>query len=146
MLLHYARKSVWSFAADARLITLARFLRTFGYGFTSVLLGVTLADAGMSTWQIGLLLAISSLGSITFSLIMGIYADRVGRKRLLIASALLMMATGFIFALTSSYPLLLFAAFCGTISPSTNDNTPFSGIEQAILAQSCRPERHAALF
>ena len=44
-----------------------------------------------------------------------------------------------VFAVSESYPLLLGAAFVGTVSPSTNDNTPFSGVEQAILAQACPP-------
>jgi MFS family permease len=133
-------------APDGRLVILARALRTFGYGFTSVLLGVMLTNAGVTTLRIGLLLGVAALGSITFSLVMGMYADRIGRKRSLMISALLMMGTGFVFALTQWYPLLLIAAFCGTISPSTNDNTPFSGIEQAVLAQSSRKKRHTTLF
>ena len=131
---------------DQRLIILARGLRTFGYGFTSVLLGVMLSDAGVSAVQIGILLAVAALGSITFSLVMGMFADHVGRKRSLVVSAILMMGTGFVFAFTQFYPLLLLAAFCGTISPSTNDNTPFSGIEQAVLAQSTSTERHTSVF
>src|SRR5205814_8245682 len=87
-------------APDGRLVILARSLRTFGYGFTSVLLGVMLSDAGVSAVQIGLLLAMAGLGSITFSLLMGMFADRVGRKRLLVVSAILMMGTGFVFAFT----------------------------------------------
>jgi MFS family permease len=133
-------------APDGRIVILARSLRTFGYGFTSVLLGVMLVDMGVPTMQIGILLAVVALGSITFSLIMGIYADRVGRKRMLLISAILMMGTGFVFAFTQYYPLLLIASFCGTISPSTNDNTPFSGIEQTILAQSSSAERHTTVF
>ena len=87
-------------APDGRIVIVARSLRTFGYGFTSILLGVMLADTGVPTIQIGILLAVVALGSITFSLIMGIYADRVGRKRMLVISALLMMGTGFVFAFT----------------------------------------------
>ncbi len=133
-------------APDGRLVILARALRTFGYGFTSVLLGVMLLNAGVSTVRVGLLLGVAALGSITFSIVMGMYADRLGRKRSLVISALLMMCTGYVFAFTQWYPLLLIAAFCGTISPSTNDNTPFSGIEQAVLAQTSCAKRPTALF
>ncbi|MBO0783194.1 MAG: MFS transporter [Ktedonobacteraceae bacterium] len=131
---------------DARLIIWARALRTFGYGFTSVLLGVALTDAGLSALNVGILLTVASLGSITFSFIMGLYADRLGRKRLLMVSACLMMGTGLTFACTGFYPLLLVAAFCGTISPSTNDNTAFSGVEQAILAQSSSRQGATSLY
>ncbi len=131
---------------DGRLVVLARALRTFGYGFTSVLLGVVLVDAHVPPVQIGLLLTVAALGSVTSTLVMGIFADRVGRKRSLIVSALLMMGTGFLFALTRLYPLLLLAAFCGTSSPSTNDNTPFSAVEQSILAQGCSSRHHTRIF
>lgn len=131
---------------DTRLVIWARALRTFGYGFTSVLLGVSLTDAGLSPLNVGILLTVAALGSITFSCVMGLYADRLGRKRLLILSALLMMLTGMVFAATQYYPFLLIAAFCGTISPSTNDNTAFSGVEQAILAQSASTKRYASLY
>ncbi len=140
------RKNVQSIAPDGRLVILARALRTFGYGFTSVLLGVMLTRAGLPAVSIGLLLAVAALGSITFSLVMGMFADRLGRRRSLMVSALLMMGTGFAFAFTRYYPLLLLAAFCGTISPSTNDNTPFSGIEQSVLAQASPPRRHPMIF
>ncbi len=139
-------KNVQKIGPDGRLVILARALRTFGYGFTSVLLGVMLTHDRLPTAHIGLLLAVAALGSITFSLVMGTYADRMGRKRSLMISALLMMGTGFTFAFTRYYPLLLIAAFCGTISPSTNDNTPFSGIEQSVLAQSSPPKRHTTTF
>ncbi len=140
------RRNVQSITPDGRLVILARALRTFGYGFTSVLLGVMLTRAGLPALSIGLLLAVAALGSITFSLVMGMFADRLGRRRSLMVSALLMMGTGFAFAFTRYYPLLLIAAFCGTISPSTNDNTPFSGIEQSVLAQSSPPRRHPMIF
>jgi MFS family permease len=76
------RKNVQSITPDGRLVILARALRTFGYGFTSVLLGVMLTRAGLPTVSIGLLLAVTALGSITFSLVMGMFADRLGRRRL----------------------------------------------------------------
>ena len=56
------------------------------------------------------------------------------------------MSPELVFAVCESYPVLLVAAFIGTISPSTNDNSPFSGVEQAILAQSCPARHHTAVF
>ena len=46
------------------------------------------------------------------------------------------MLTDDVFAVSESYPKLLVAAFVGTVSPSTNDNTPFSGVEQ-VPPSSC---------
>ncbi|MET9244001.1 MFS transporter, partial [Nonomuraea sp. NPDC003709] len=117
------------------LVIAARALRTFGYGCTSVLLAELLAQDGDAPWQTGLLLAVAAAGSVFASLMLGLFADVWGRRRTLIACGCLMAVTGVVFAFSESYPVLVAAAFIGTISPSTNDNTPFSGVEQAILAQ-----------
>jgi MFS family permease len=131
---------------DARLVIVARALRTFGYGCTSVLVAQMLTEDGDSPASIGVLLAVAASGSVCASILMGVFADRFGRRHSLLLSAGLMAGAGTVFAVSESYPLLLLAAFVGTVSPSTNDNTPFSGVEQAILAQTCPDERHTALF
>ncbi|MER6950131.1 MFS transporter [Nonomuraea sp. NPDC000554] len=131
---------------SGRLVVAARALRTFGYGCTSVLLAELLSQDGDAPWQTGLLLAVASAGSVAFSLVLGLFADTWGRRRVLIACGCLMALAGTVFAVSESYPVLIAAAFIGTISPSTNDNTPFSGVEQAILAQTCHPSRHTRVF
>jgi MFS family permease len=128
------------------LVIAARALRTFGYGCTSVLLAELLAQDGDEPWQTGLLLAVASAGSVAASLTLGLFADAWGRRRTLIVCGCLMAVAGIVFAFSESYPVLVAAAFIGTISPSTNDNTPFSGVEQAILAQTCPPARHTSVF
>jgi predicted MFS family arabinose efflux permease len=131
---------------DARLIVFSRALRTFGYGVTSVLVAQMLVEDGDPPAAVGVLLAVAAAGSVCASILMGAFADRFGRRNSLLLSAALMGGAGLVFAVSESYPLLLAAAFVGTVSPSTNDNTPFSGVEQAILAQTCPTERHTALF
>jgi MFS family permease len=131
---------------DARIVILARALRTFGYGCTSILLAGMLSEDGVSAAGIGLLLGVAALGSVTASVAMGVFADRFGRRRSLLVTAGLMGLAGVVFAVCESYPVLLVAAFIGTISPSTNDNSPFSGVEQAILAQTCPAQHHTTLF
>ncbi|MGI5486766.1 MFS transporter [Microtetraspora malaysiensis] len=133
-------------ARDARLVVAARALRTFGYGCTSVLLAGMLTQDGDAPWQTGMLLAVASAGSVASSLALGLFADRWGRRRALIVCGCLMALAGAVFAVSESYPALVAAAFVGTISPSTNDNTPFSGVEQSILAQMCEPARLTRIF
>jgi MFS family permease len=131
---------------DVRMIITARALRTAGYGATSVLLAGMLIEDGCTPAQVSILVATAAAGSVLASLVIGAFADRWGRRRCLIISAGLMAASGIMFAACESYPMLLIAAFAGTISPSTNDNTPFSGVEQAILAQSSPDHQHTKVF
>src|SRR4051812_43545946 len=131
---------------DAHIVILARAVRTFGYGCTSILLAGMLSEGGVPAAGIGLLLGVAALGSVTASIAMGGFADRFRRRRALLVTAGLMGLAGGGFAVCESYPVLLVAAFIGTISPSTNDNSPFSGVEQAMLAQTCPAQHHTALF
>jgi MFS family permease len=125
---------------------MARAVRTFGYGCTSVLIAPMLVADGDSPAQIGLLLAVTAVGSVLASIALGMFADRLGRRTSLLLSAATMALAGVAFAWSESYPLLLVAGFVGTLSPSTNDNTPFSGVEQSVLAQTCPDDRHTAVF
>ncbi len=133
-------------SADGRLIVAARAIRTFGYGFTSVLLGVTLVAAGFSTIQVGLLLTVALSGDILAIVLVALLADRLGRRRVLCFFALLMAIAGFTFAFSHNFTILLLAAFFGTFSPSSSDNAPFAAIEQAILPQTTSARRRTEAY
>src|SRR6266704_6807068 len=57
-----------------------------------------------------------------------------------------MAGTGVIFGLTRSYPVLLVAAFFGTLGTSASETAPFLPIDQALIAQVTEPSRRTALF
>jgi MFS family permease len=63
----------------------------FAYGFLSVVLVLYLAQLGLGRGLIGLLLSLTLLGDAVISLWMTTNADRVGRRRILIAGAALML-------------------------------------------------------
>src|SRR5207253_4096457 len=86
------------------------------------------------------------IGDAAISLWISTVADRFGRKRMLIAGALLMTFGGAMFAGTSSFALLLLGATIGVISPSGNEVGPFLAIEQAALAQNVRGEERTSVF
>src|SRR6476660_7891418 len=131
---------------DAHIVILARSLRTLGYGCTSILVAGMLSEDGVSALGIGVLLGVAALGSVTASVAMGVFADRFGRRRSLLGTAGLMGLAGAVLAVCESYPLLLLAAFIATISPSPHDTSPLSGVEQAMLAQTCPLRHHTAVF
>jgi MFS family permease len=135
-----------SLARDIRLLFATRMVRLFAYGFLSVILVLYLAAVGLNDYQIGLLLTMTLVGDTAFSLAITTTADRVGRKRMLIAGAALMILGGVVFALTGRFVPLLLAATVGVISPSGNEVGPFLAIEQAALAQVVSAEQRTRLF
>ena len=133
--------------SDGRLVILARILRMFGFGFSSVLIGVLLATEGLSLVQVSLLLSIALVGSVIEIIFVTLFADRLGRRLMLVCFALLMALGGLAFAFSHNLIILLLAAFFGTINPSsTSENTPFIAMEQAILPQTCLPEHITDAF
>jgi MFS family permease len=131
---------------DARLLFVTRAARLFGYGFLAVVLVLYLAALGLDGTAIGILLALTLLGDTVISLWLTTHADRIGRRRVLLVGALLMVGAGIVFASTSAYPVLLLAATIGVISPSGNEVGPFLAVEQSSLAQTVPDERRTATF
>ena len=131
---------------DARLILTMRGLRSLDYGMLAVLLGVALSSEGFSPVAIGILITVSLAGDMVGTYVIGITADSWGRRRTLALLALLMAGTGVIFGLTTFYPLLLVAAFFGTLGITASETAPFLPIDQSMIAQITKSERRTAIF
>jgi MFS family permease len=131
---------------DGRLLFLTRVLRMFGYGFLAVVLVLYLADLGLDPLTIGTILTLTLIGDTLVSLWLTTSADRIGRRRVLIAGSLLMTAAGVVFALTSWAPLLIVAATIGVISPTGNEVGPFLAVEQSALSQATSDARRTPTF
>ena len=131
---------------DSRLLFGTRTARLFAYGFLSVVLALYLIDVGLTEGQIGLLFTLTLVGDTAISLWITTNADRIGRRRMLLLGAGLMVFAGLLFAVTRNFALLLLAATVGVISPSGNEVGPFLSIEQAALSQLLPDERRTRAF
>jgi MFS family permease len=120
---------------DGKLLLAARTLRTFAYGFLSVILAIYLKLVGFEDFYIGLILTTTLVNSVIFTLIASFYADRVGRRKILIIYAALMSLSGLIFFLTTNYIALIISALIGTINVTGTETGAFLSIEQAVLPQ-----------
>jgi MFS family permease len=131
---------------DGRLLFLTRMVRLFAYGFLAVVLVLYLDLIGLSAKKIGVLLTCTLLGDTIVSLWITTSADRIGRRRMLVVGAGLMLFAGMLFVMTNNFVLLLIAATIGVISPSGNEVGPFLPIEQAALTQSIPKEHRTSVF
>jgi MFS family permease len=138
--------SLANLSRDARLLFLTRFTRLFAYGSLSVILVFYLVGLGLTEAQTGIVLSLTLVGDVVVSLYLTTRADRVGRRRMLIAGALLMIAAGIAFASTSNLIFLIIAGIIGVISPSGNEVGPFLSIEQAALSHVVAPKVRTEVF
>jgi MFS family permease len=135
-----------SLTHDAWLLFATRFIRLFAYGSLSVVLVFYLIGIGLSEPQTGMLLTLTLLGDTVVSLLLTTRADRIGRRRMLMAGAALMAAAGLVFASTRNLGLLVLAGTIGVISPSGNEVGPFLSIEQAALAHVVTDRTRTEVF
>jgi len=132
--------------ADGRLLFTTRLVRLFAYGFLSVVLALYLAQAGLTTAQIGTVFTFTLIGDAAITLWITTSADRIGRKRMLLLGAGLMLFAGIVFAVTGNIVLLIVAGIIGVLSPSGNEIGPFLSIEQAALTQIVPNDQRTRTF
>jgi MFS family permease len=132
--------------SSAALLLSARGLRAFADGFVALLLPVYLTQLGFDALAIGILTTATLLGSAGLTLAVGLTAHRLAPRPLLLAAALLMLATGFCFALFGDFWPLAIVGFVGTLNPSAGDVSLFLPLEQALLAHGVADHKRTALF
>ncbi|MBI4011882.1 MAG: MFS transporter [Candidatus Rokubacteria bacterium] len=131
---------------DGRLLFATYAVRMFAYGFLSVVLGPYLASLGLAPVTIGWIFTASLAGGALMTVGLTAVADRVGRRRVQAAGAVLMLLAGVAFALSDRLALLVVAATLGAISPSGKDVGPFLAVEQAMLPETTAAGQRTRVF
>ncbi|KAH8887518.1 MFS general substrate transporter [Thozetella sp. PMI_491] len=126
--------SLYQSPADVKLLFAQRFLRLFAYGSSTLVLVTYLEALDIGKTEIGLFMTLTLAGDVVISFILTTFADAAGRKATLALGAILMMASGIVFAMFKNYWVLLGAAVLGVITPSGNEIGPFRAVEDSIVA------------
>jgi len=127
-------------------LLVARALRDFGDGFVAVLLPAYLIALGLTPFQVGVVATAALLGSALLTLGVGMLGSRYDHRRLLLAAALLMVATGVAFSIVDAYAVLLVVSFAGTINPSGGSVSVFVPLEHAVLARDVAASGRTRMF
>jgi len=122
-------------------ILIGRSLRGFADGFIAVVLPAYLLALGLGVLEVGIISTATLLGSAFTTLAVGRWGHRFPIRRLMLAAALLMAATGLGFAGFSSFWPLLLVAVVGTLNPSSGDASVFMPLDHTMLAAA--PDRTA---
>jgi MFS family permease len=131
---------------DRRLLLAARGLRSFGFGFSAVLIGVHLERRGLSPLLIGLTLGVGLAAASLTGLASAALAAVWGRRRVLAATGVLMAVTGLDLAFAHQATLLLLAGLTGMLGAASVDLGPFASVEQAVLAETAQPSDRNVAF
>jgi len=132
--------------SDVRYLYAARAARGFGDGFAAIILPAYLIEIGFNPFQVGVVAAAALLGSAALTLAMGFIAPRRDLRSLLLACALLMVATGIAMPVFQHVIFIAAVAFFGTINPSTGDIGVHVPLEHAALAQEASDQDRTRVF
>jgi MFS family permease len=136
---------------DIALLLCGRALRSLSLGYLTVLVPVYLAREGYAATRVGVLFTAGAIGSMLLTASVGLFADRIGRKPILIALGLLSAVAALTFALTESYPILLVAAALGTIgrgggAGSSGAFGPYYPAEQPLITEKVADRDRTHVF
>jgi MFS family permease len=118
---------------DSLLIYVAAFLRSSAVGLVGVILAIALTEAGVSVAGTGLVIGAGLAGIAVMTLVVTFTADRLGRRRTLVALSALTTIGYLAAASFSRFAWLLPAAFLGMLNGMGRDRGPAGTLEQAIL-------------
>ncbi|HUP15299.1 MAG TPA: MFS transporter [Acidimicrobiia bacterium] len=124
----------------------AQAVRAFSYGLGSVLLASTLAQRGLSSISVGVVLGSLVAGTVIAQTVIGRWADSFGRRRSYQLMYLLLGVVGLVFASTAPLWVLVAVTLTGALSAEVIESGPFTTLELSMLSGRLRADSLAAGF
>ena len=132
--------------AARKLLLGAALLRALATGMAGVLLGIYLADRGLSPGQVGAVAGAGLAGAAAGALVVTLRGARMAGRGALLALACLAATGGALLALVEQPLALAAVAFLGMVNGMGRDRGPSAILEQALLPATTTPARRTAAF
>lgn len=135
---------------DSGLLLSARVLMSAQRALVGVVVAIYLARSGYSGPEVGVFFSVVALASAAMSALIGLGADRIGRRPFLIYVPLMSAAAGVVFAFTDAEMAMLAAAAIGSFGRGSGAGAgmvgPYQPAEQALLAGLVQDRQRHRLF
>lgn len=130
---------------DGHVLFLTNSITSFANSYVSVFFALFLTSMGLPLWQVGLILTGGLLISTLMNVVTGFFADKIGRRKMLVFYACLTVLSGVVFAVIRYVPFLVVTAIA-TMLGSKRVMGPVDMLERVILAQSCSDEHRTQMY
>jgi MFS family permease len=130
---------------------LSRALRAFAFSYLNVVFAIYLNRIGYSTVIIGIVHSVAYVSGALLTAVWGYLSDRYGRKRILMLLAGLTILSNGIYIFFTHLGFILLAVVIANVGAGGSagggqGGGPFNPVEQALLAEKCRPEERNQIF
>ena len=132
---------------DTWLIVMACAMRAFGQGTVFVLIAIYLHLVEFNLVQIGLFLSAALAGAAVYTLSIMFVCDTLGRRRLLIAFAIILAGASAMVASMEQFPVLIAVAFLGAFSVAGGGAAgAMQPLEQSSLSETVAEGQRTDLY
>lgn len=135
-----------SLDANGRRLMAAKAFRGFAFGLNAVVLGLYLAELQLGGEAIGLVLSAALAGTLALTVVITVWGDRIGRRRLLVVGSALMLLAALIPFVGANPVLLAVIGLTGMVAVTSSESTGLQSVDQAVLPQTLPAERRTAAF
>jgi len=136
---------------DAKLLMASRGIRSFAFSYLNVVFAIYLDRLGYTPVMIGVIFTVAYLSGAVLTALWGYLSDRVGRRKILMLLAILTILSNLILIYFSSLFFILAAVIVANVGAGGSGGGgsgggPFNPVEEALLAEKCRPENRNQIF
>ena len=136
---------------DAKLLMASRGIRAFAFSYLNVVFAIYLDRLGYTPVMIGVIFTVAYLSGAVLTALWGYMSDRVGRRKILMLLAILTILSNLILIYFSSLFFILAAVIVANVGAGGSGGGgsgggPFNPVEEALLAEKCRPENRNQIF
>ena len=124
----------------------AKVFRGYAFGLNAVVLGLYLADLQLAPEIIGLVLSAALLGTLGLTLVIALFGDRIGRRRLLVTGSGLMLLAALIPLVGANPVVLALIGLSGMVAITSSESTGLQSVDQAALPQTVSATQRTAAF
>jgi MFS family permease len=127
-------------------LMVAKVFRGFAFGLNAVVLGLYLAALELPGEVIGLVLSAALAGTLALTLVIALWGDRIGRRRLLVIGSGLMLLAAVIPFVGANPVVLALIGLSGMVAVTSSESTGLQSVDQAALPQTVPPGQRTSAF
>ena len=119
---------------DQLLLQAAYGIRAFIFGYLNIAFSIYMGTAGLDSISIGLVIAGAILFSSMLSAVVGLAADRYGRKKMIVMLAGIVCVGSIVLLISDSIIAIIFVAIFGLFAGGPPAGNTFGVLQQVMLA------------